>query len=697
MTSVYRRLRLKKRTSINSNSDFHKEKEMVDFRKLLMAFAAAALLFGLGSVADAQSTSFICNATAGNPHIVRSEGVAELVGDLVLNCTGGVPTTAGNTIQPTNVQINLNTNVTSRLTGTAGSVDSEAILSIDEPFPGPNGTTGQTPFPTTATPVPGATTTQLGCLADGLSSCLTVTSLGAGFGAAGSYNGSPGHPNIFQGILNGGFSQVNWQGVPIDAPGTTVTRIIRITNVRANASQLAGGTTSSLIPITITELIGVSGSQTIIINNPLQTVALIERGLIGSINPPAGPVSYQQCNSLNLSLLDISAVGVSAGPIILSATEGFAASFKSVSYFGEIGTAYYAEQDVLGYSYFTESGWIPYDVSGLDQSGRVIGLADTGTEITFSLAGIQSGASLFVPNEVFLVGPTGIFTGGRAYLVTSLTSPYEYNPGSVSGTTQLTVTAGTAAATYVIFYPDPTIVESLNVPLSVAYQTTSATVPAANAPGTYATAAINFAPLSTVGTATAGPVPRFTQNYPAASAFAITPCTCNLLFPFVTNQAGFDTGIAIANTTTDPYNTVAQTGTITLNYYGNTPGTTAGVAPYTTQAAVPTGQELVFTLSNGGGVPGGSAPSIAVPATAGFQGYIIAQANFQYCHGFAFISDTGAQKLAEGYLAISLDAPYFPSYSVTLYGGDGFFTGTSTPNAPTGLNRTGNGGENGGH
>jgi hypothetical protein len=40
---------------------------------------------------------------------------------------------------------------------------------------------------------------------------------------------------------------------------------------------------------------------------------------------------------------------------------------------------------------------------------------------------------------------------------------------------------------------------------------------------------------------------------------------------------------------------------------------------------------------------------------AGFQGYIIAQANFQWCHGFAFISDTAATNLAEGYLAIQLD------------------------------------------
>jgi hypothetical protein len=33
-------------------------------------------------------------------------------------------------------------------------------------------------------------------------------------------------------------------------------------------------------------------------------------------------------------------------------------------------------------------------------------------------------------------------------------------------------------------------------------------------------------------------------------------------------------------------------------------------------------------------------------------------ADFQYCHAFAFISDVGAQKLAEGYLAIQLDFPF---------------------------------------
>jgi hypothetical protein len=183
---------------------------------------------------------------------------------------------------------------------------------------------------------------------------------------------------------------------------------------------------------------------------------------------------------------------------------------------------------------------------------------------------------------------------------------------------------------------------------------------------------VGFAPTSTVGSATTGPIPRFVQVNPYIGLFTISPCSCNLLFPFVTNIAGFDTGIAIANTTSDPFLTSVQTGTVTLNYYGTTSG--GGAAPpKAVSSAVTGGQELIFTVSNGG--------NFGIPATPGFEGYIIAQANFQFCHGFAFISDVGAQKLAEGYLAISLDVPVVTVNSLL----------------PTGLNRTGNAGENQGN
>ena len=35
-----------------------------------------------------------------------------------------------------------------------------------------------------------------------------------------------------------------------------------------------------------------------------------------------------------------------------------------------------------------------------------------------------------------------------------------------------------------------------------------------------------------------------------------------------------------------------------------------------------------------------------------FQGYAFAVCNFQFAHGFAFISDLGARNLAMGYLAL---------------------------------------------
>src|ERR1700676_1061816 len=128
-----RRLRLKKRTSINSHSHFHKEKEMADFRKWIFAFALVALLLSVGT-ANAQTgqQAFTCVANAGNPVIVRVEGITELVGDLLLQCNGGVPTNAGQQIPVSNVALTLNTNITSRLIGGGYS---DALLLIDESWP----------------------------------------------------------------------------------------------------------------------------------------------------------------------------------------------------------------------------------------------------------------------------------------------------------------------------------------------------------------------------------------------------------------------------------------------------------------------------------------------------------------------------------------------------------------------------------
>ena len=677
---------------------------MVDFRKWLLALAAGGLLLGIGSsAANAQGTSgsFTCSATAV-PNIVRAEGITELLGDLILNCTGGIPTQAPGPIPVQNVVITVGgVNVTSRIVGsqvpgTTTYNASEALLIIDEPYPA-------SPNPANAPKdVTNPATHQLGCLAINNTNCA-MNSNGPGLGAAGSYTGVGAQYNVFQGVQQGANS-ISWSGVPIDAPGTAGTRVIRITNIRANVSTLA--VASTLIPTTVSESIFVNGTQIIALNQgPTgSVVANVIPGLTQSLLKAS---SYQQCNSVNTYLLSPpppGAVTTDSG-IAVSATEGFRYAFRAQNYaqvssvFGASGVSTGASgtyvgpasltsesaQNVLNFPYSTESAFTPtVATAGTYTNGASVGVADRGTQIQFAVQGLGTGVTLYAPSFVFLSGAYGTNTAvGLAVLVSQggVTYTATIPPVLLQGQTPLasqtaaqvalTSSGTTTSLVYEIYYSDPSVLETLKVPISVQYTSnTGSNIPALTATPTQV--AVGFAPTSTVGSATTGPIPRFVQVNPYIGLFTISPCSCNLLFPFVTNIAGFDTGIAIANTTSDPFLTSVQTGTVTLNYYGTTSG--GGAAPpKAVSSAVTGGQELIFTVSNGG--------NFGIPATPGFEGYIIAQANFQFCHGFAFISDVGAQKLAEGYLAISLDVPVVTVNSLL----------------PTGLNRTGNAGENQGN
>lgn len=101
-----------------------------------------------------------------------------------------------------------------------------------------------------------------------------------------------------------------------------------------------------------------------------------------------------------------------------------------------------------------------------------------------------------------------------------------------------------------------------------------------------------------------------------------------LLFPFVSNTAGFDTGIAVSNTGLDSTGTVGQAGTCTIYYFGTAPG---GTAPQTTNAVIPPGGQLTFVVSSGGG--------LGIAGRPGFQGYIEIVCDFPFAHGFALTTD----------------------------------------------------------
>jgi len=180
---------------------------MAEFRKLFYAFGLAALLTGASSSAFAQTGSATCVSTGGVVPIIRSESYADLVGDYLLDCTGGVPTGTGVAVPQVNFTLTMSTHVTSKLL--VSGAFSEALLLIDEPNKVPGGNPSQ------------------------LTACTTsngICSITAGADPALTYKGS--NPNVFQGkpgpSQNVGDSNVLvFNGVPFDPPGTTTGGAIR--------------------------------------------------------------------------------------------------------------------------------------------------------------------------------------------------------------------------------------------------------------------------------------------------------------------------------------------------------------------------------------------------------------------------------------------------------------------------------------
>ena len=172
--------------------------------------------------------------------------------------------------------------------------------------------------------------------------------------------------------------------------------------------------------------------------------------------------------------------------------------------------------------------------------------------------------------------------------------------------------------------------------------------------GSAGTVSVSFAPLSTVAKAATSstPWPRFdaSSSGSAMQVIMFEDCSTTLLFPFVTNQAGYETGIAISNTSQDSFGTTENAGECTINYYGSMMG--GGAAPdAVTSNSVEAGGQLVFLLSAGNSAMG-------VSGAPGFQGYLMVRCSFQFAHGLAFMTNGagGAPTLAQSYLALVVPA-----------------------------------------
>jgi hypothetical protein len=643
---------------------------MVVFRRVITALAVLALFVGLASaqVNTGGAGQLTCATNVTVTPALRGEGYTEQTGDITISCTGGTAIPLGNQVPLVNFTIFYNTTVTSRLLPVSSPQSSgntsEALLLVDEPGSGLSGFGPSLNQKLCTYPLTGCTA---------YSGMPTGSSAPAATSDPGTYtNGvltTPGSvfaPNVYQGVVSG--NSVTFFGVPVMPPTTTGTRVFRITNVRVNAQPLAGGSASGASPVQAS--ISISGATSLSISNSAPNVGYVSLGLTASASSASG---LNQC-----------ATQTKSGINILTFSENFGTAFKTrvvaqsnSAYAGQINNP---AQNIPGAIYNSESNFVfPAAAAGSNQAG----LTDFGTRLKAVFNNVPAGARIFVStanvnNAAFPITPPAVVGGnvangnsttaayvGYAQLV-STGSTESINDGNagISGffpavastdngpnggnvpIAEVSLSNGTGAAVWEVVNTNPNTNESFKFAV---YTTYVANV-AQNSPlpGT-TTVNLSFAPTATSGVASATlPVPRFAGDSLAArNIFIINICRTILLYPYITNQAGFDTGMTVANTSQDPFTvggnvTGAQAGNCALTYYG---GTVA--APTTPPAPGSTGTIAAGTVWAG----------LLSTIAPGFQGYMFAVCNFQYAHGFAFISDVGARNLAMGYLAIVIPDP----------------------------------------
>jgi len=256
------------------------------------------------------------------------------------------------------------------------------------------------------------------------------------------------------------------------------------------------------------------------------------------------------------------------------------------------------------------------------------GASTNATQILLTFAGLPTGVSL--------TGCTVSATSGAPTLsATSITSTantllVDWGATDISLNTTDTVTIACTGIT---------VGSTATVPLTPGTVTVTATL----APtGT----ALSSAGAVLTG-ATTGQIPRYKSNpipSPALVVFTIVPSTTNFIIPFaVVGAGGYDTGIAIANTTADNYGLAnggarPQDGKITFNFFPTT-GSSFTFSPSTGSVGL--------GLSSTGLIQSGRTYSVLLsellkaspgsPTT--FTGYIIAVAEFTNGHGASFVTD----------------------------------------------------------
>jgi hypothetical protein len=441
--------------------------------------AAALLLAGFAVQSSAQ---VVCTLSAGAAPMVRTEGYTELLGDLVITCTGGTPTAAGNVVPQMNLELFLNTNITSKVTSdNSTGTYSEALLLVDDP---------NQVHMAGVTPHPILNCGQNGAADNGLSGPGICSTVSTG-DTTQTYDGTAcltatygcGRPNAFQGRMQtSSTNAMVFFGVPFDPPGNQV-HTYRITNLRSNVASLVGAPP----PLQVTAMVSFAGPLNILFipgatTTAEATVAFAQSGLKASVTAPG----------------------------VITITEGFAGAWKpknvaftlaNAAYSGgkyvyNMGTSYpaAAAQNVPGILYSDEDGFqwnaanpppavnppvgyglamesatdvnFPLNSAGLGFMGTntgisADGMASAGTRIALTFE--APAEMVTVPDVVYLhpVGSPNAVSGVLKLTATDAAGAGAYNPVTV------TTIHNSGTFIYEVLYADPFAIQSATVPVTI--------------------------------------------------------------------------------------------------------------------------------------------------------------------------------------------------------------------------------------
>ncbi len=381
--------------------------------------------------------------------------------------------------------------------------------------------------------------------------------------------------------LGGGTAvQGTVSGNAITFTGLTGTGALVISNIRINASQIP---VASGIPNAASVSVFISSGTQVVATVASAPVGYVVNGLATSKISGAGAIPV--CNGSSSS----------SAAFTVTLGDAFIGAFKTMA--GEAST-------------------VPTTPSNAVNSA---------TRVKLVFSNVPTGATIYVPTSVTnsnasAINLTASETGAFSQVAAATGS------GVPANTAAVTVSGGTGQAVYDVGAASTTALDSFIVPVYVVSSSNGVTPSS-----TPISVMVSFAPIGSTN------IPNFVvgSSTTPLSGSNFTVCATNLLFSYLVNQAGYDTGLAIANTSTDPFGkngATPQAGNCTLNFYG------AGAPAAVTSPMVPSGTVWTQILS-----------SIA----PGFQGYMIAQCNFLYGHGYAFISSGLGMNsgVAEGYLA----------------------------------------------